>query len=56
MELGDKHRIMSPKNDEKYAVSVIKMQRKGMRFVSSLAMNFQVEQCIFFDVLSTSEQ
>lgn len=50
IELGEYYQIMSPAKTQKSAGSVVKLQRKGTRFISNLTKDFGYEQCIFLDI------
>lgn len=49
-EMGNKYQIMSPRKNKESSGSVVKLQRKGTKFISNLTKDFGYEQCIFMDI------
>lgn len=49
-ELGDKYFIMSPRTDKHCTSSVVKLMKRGTKFVSAMSKNAKYEQCIFMDI------
>ncbi len=49
-ELGEKYFIMSPRTDKRCNASVVKLMKRGTKFVSAMSKNAKHEQCIFLDI------
>ncbi len=49
-ELNDKYFIMSPRTDKRCNLSVVKMMKRGTKFVSAMSENAKYPQCIFLDI------
>lgn len=49
-ELGDKYFIMSPRTDKHCTSSVVKVMKRGTKFISAMSKNAKHEQCIFMDI------